>query len=428
MKICLERFFNFGAAVSASLWLVFIFSCTSPHEGKVKITFWHAMGGSLGTTLDSLVEEFNRTHPDIYIQATSVGNYGAMSQKLMASVMAQKPPVISQVFESWTDQFRRAGVIVPLNKYVHSSQGFSPEEIEDFFPAIWDDNMWDDTLWSLPFNKSLPVMFYNLDAFDSLGYEFPVYWEDFLVICSTYAYADPEKFRYVMGLPINTWMFETMLIQLNGQIIDPRSNQVEFDREPGINALNMLIDLIEGNPVAYLSTGYEHQDEFIAGRAIMAWGSVVSYSFMRKKEPTFNIAVAPLPYPREGRPAFVISGTNVAIFSHSTPEQQAAAWEFIKWFNSPQVQAQWSVNTGYIPTRRSSLQDSALRAHLELIPGMLNIYLNLDQAVSEPKIGAWFAGRIFLSEALEYTLRGVLTPQESLFRAAQKLRHEMRQY
>ena len=34
---------------------------------KIELEFWHAMGGPLGDALTKLVEEFNDTHPDIFI-------------------------------------------------------------------------------------------------------------------------------------------------------------------------------------------------------------------------------------------------------------------------------------------------------------------------------------------------------------------------
>jgi ABC-type glycerol-3-phosphate transport system substrate-binding protein len=40
--------------------------------------------------------------------------------------------------------------------------------------------------------------------------------------------------------------------------------------------------------------------------------------------------------------------------TQTTPEQQLAAWIFIKWFTSPEIQAQWDVISGYFPTRAST--------------------------------------------------------------------------
>jgi len=58
----------------------------------VEVIFWHAMGGPLGDMLeDTLIAEFNLLHPDIRVVPVNMGNYNALSQKIMASVMAGSP-------------------------------------------------------------------------------------------------------------------------------------------------------------------------------------------------------------------------------------------------------------------------------------------------------------------------------------------------
>ena len=64
-------------------------------DGPVEVLFWHAMGGPLGDFLeDSLIPQFNATHPDIVVLPVSMGNYGALCQKLLASVLAEDTPVV----------------------------------------------------------------------------------------------------------------------------------------------------------------------------------------------------------------------------------------------------------------------------------------------------------------------------------------------
>ena len=38
----------------------------------------------------------------------------------------------------------------------------------------------------------------------------------------------------------------------------------------------------------------------------------------------------------------------------TTPKTQLAAWIFLKWFTSPEIQAQWDQVSGYFPTRAST--------------------------------------------------------------------------
>ena len=78
--------------------------------------FWHAMGGPLGEYLeDTLVTEFNATHPGIEVIPVSMGNYRALCQKILASVMAGDTPVVAQAYETWTSQLIRGEALVPLD-------------------------------------------------------------------------------------------------------------------------------------------------------------------------------------------------------------------------------------------------------------------------------------------------------------------------
>jgi len=77
-------------------------SCGAPGSapGDVRVVFWHAMGGPLGDVLeDTLIAEFNETHPGIEVVPVTMGNYRALSQKIMASVMAGEPPSMAQAYE-----------------------------------------------------------------------------------------------------------------------------------------------------------------------------------------------------------------------------------------------------------------------------------------------------------------------------------------
>ena len=127
------------------------------------------MGGPLGKVLDEMIDEFNSTHPDIEVVSVSMGNYQALSQKIMAAVTADKPPVIAQVYESWTAQLLAAGKIVSIDTFVFGEQGLSKEELEDIFPVFIEDNTFDGQLVTFPFNKSVPAYFYNIDMFKKAG-------------------------------------------------------------------------------------------------------------------------------------------------------------------------------------------------------------------------------------------------------------------
>ena len=60
-------------------------------------------------------------------------------------------------------------------------------------------------------------------------------------------------------------------------------------------------------------------------------------------------------------------GANIAMFK-STPEKQLAAWQFIKYFTSTDVNADWSTFTGYLPIRKTTLNSDAVKKQFDAFP------------------------------------------------------------
>ena len=61
-------------------------------------------------------------------------------------------------------------------------------------------------------------------------------------------------------------------------------------------------------------------------------------------------------------------GGNLYIFSTSTPDKQAAAWRWIQYLSSPEIQADWSAKTGYIAARQSAWELDPLKSLVEEHP------------------------------------------------------------
>ena len=87
--------------------IILLLGCTSNVRedeyvnGKLKLIFWHAMGGPLGDVLNEMVKRYNE--PDKYhVHTEFMGNYGILEQKIIASVMAGKTPDVAQMYEGVT--------------------------------------------------------------------------------------------------------------------------------------------------------------------------------------------------------------------------------------------------------------------------------------------------------------------------------------
>jgi len=378
------------------------FVITKETADVTEVLFWHAMGGPLGDALIGLVDEFNETFLNIHINAINMGNYQALSQKIMASIQADAQPDIAQVYGSWTDGLIKGDKIISMNEFIDNDDSFGQEDLEDFFPIFIKENTIDNKLWSFPFNKSVRVLYYNKDLFFQNNLDPnkpPITWNDFKEYCKTLTIDEnndgiPEI--YGTTFAINAWQFENLLLQAGGSILSEDMKKAEFNKEPGIKAMNFLTDLLNKDKTAYLSTGYEGQNDFLAGKVAMVEGSSVSLAYMGLNGIDFLLGVAAVPVEKTKKN--LISGTNVVIFRKKDKEVGKAAWEFLKWFTEARQTAHWSEKTYYMPVRKSAFEEPALKERMELKPEIASVYGQLKYAGYEPPIKQWFEARKQLEE------------------------------
>lgn len=394
---------------------------------KTEVVFWHAMGGPLGDALNELVQDFNRGQDSIYVKAINMGNYGALSTKLFASLQTDRHPDVAQAFESWTANFASAGRLVPLDRYI--DEALWEELKRDVYPVFLASNTIRDTLWSFPFNKSVRVLYYNKDMFFRSGIEPydrpPKTWDDFRRYCKVLTeYPQnggdtPEV--YGTTLAVSAWQFENLLLQAGGHILAPGGTTPRFHEEPGVQALSFLDSLLNVDKTALYSTGYEGQRYFQAEQVAMVEGSSVSMAYMELTGIDFNLGIGPIPI-RDSLKTNIVSGTNVVIFKSGRDRVERAAWEFVRWFTDTEQTARWSERTYYMPVRRSAILEPGLKRRMESNPAIKEVYEQLEYATFEPTIDEWYRVRKYLEEqVIERVLRREETPREALDKAAREL-------
>lgn len=390
------------------------------------------MGGPLGEYLeDSLIAEFNATHPGIEVVPVSMGNYRALCQKILASVMADDTPVVAQAYETWTSQLIRGGALVPLDSLMLlEDPSLTDRWRHDFFTVFRENNTFEGRIYSFPFNKSVQALYYNVELMDSLGLDPPDTWDEYRMVLDSLTHDGnddgdllDDTDRWGTAFSPSVGMFENLLLQNGGRLLNEDSTRTAFSSPEGVEALQFLIDLIHTDGSARLSSGYTHQNDFLGGRVGMIQGSTVSLSFIESSmrrmeadgEEVFTLGVAPLPAGRER--AVIIAGTNVILF-RSDSSRVGAGWTFIEWFTRPEQQARWSAATGYVPATRSSMDHPAVREAFRAYPGLEEVMLQVEYAYFEPQGTFWYDGRMFLSEAVEIALYGRMSAEEALERAA----------
>ena len=372
-------------------------------QDKVQIVFWHAMGGPLGRVMTNLIDRYNGSQNRYFIKAVGMGSYDTLAKKILASLVAKEAPDIAQNYETLTKKFIKHHKIVCLDDLIASEA----ENIkDDIIPIMLENNTFDGKLYSFPFNKSVPVLYYNKDMFKKVGLdpdkppttltELAEYSRKISMYHQTTPGEDPTIYGYGNS-KANVWGFLNRIIQFGGKIVNDENNKSYFDHEASINALLALQVMLFEN-TAKEGQGFDHQNDFIAGKCGIIESSIVSKVYMEGSI-NFDFGVAPLP--GEVQKGAILSGTNINIFDNGDPQKVAGAWDFIKWFTSTEISAEWSIRTTYMPVRKSSLSSDYFVKAQERDPNLKAPYVQLDYCSFEPRLTCWFEVRDLLADHLE---------------------------
>ncbi len=88
----------------------------------------------------------------------------------------------------------------------------------------------------------------------------------------------------------------------------------------------------------------------------------------------------------------------------TSPEVELAAWLFIKWFTSPEQQAQWIKISNYFPTRKSTI--NYLGDYVEENPQWGHAYELLKYGTFEPQLISYAQVRDMVSAAYNEIMQG----------------------
>jgi ABC-type glycerol-3-phosphate transport system substrate-binding protein len=127
--------------------------------------------------------------------------------------------------------------------------------------------------------------------------------------------------------------------------------------------------------------------------------------------------VAPLPDAPAGS-AIGVGGANLAAMENR--EDKEAAWTFIDWMISPEVNLRWSTGTGYLPLRRAVILSEVHQQYLEDEPRARVILDQINVARARPNIPQYAGASRDIGLAVEEALLTGADPVTVLAAAADK--------
>jgi len=353
--------------------------------GSTKITFWFGLTGALGNVVRTVVNKYNSSQSKYYVEAIQQPDYDATITKFNTSLAGGDLPNVVQIYDIGTQRMIDTKRILPVQDFIDKEK---LDLINDLEPAVARYYTIGGKLYSLPFNSSAPVMYYDRNAFKEVGLDpdKKIWTYDELLDAAkklTVKDASGKVTRSGVVFTLYSWIFEQEQATQGALFADPnngretRATKVVFNNDAGANWLNFLKQLVdEGAGInvgrdSGTTNGAVRDSKFVQGEAAITFNSIAAlrnYINNAEKIGKVDVGVAYLPRPAGAKGGVIIGGASLWITDQGTPEQQAGAWDFVKWTSSPEVQASWSSGTGYYPIRKAAYDVQEMKDTLAKYP------------------------------------------------------------
>jgi sn-glycerol 3-phosphate transport system substrate-binding protein len=389
-------------------------------RAATEISFYYpiAVGGPVAKTMNRLVEDFEREHPDIKVEPIYTGTYRESLAKALTAHRSGTPPDVAVLFAVDIYTLIDADAIVPFDDLLG---GDGKAWLEGFYPAFMANSRAAGKTWGIPFQRSTILLYWNKKLFREAGLapdRPPKDWAEMASYAKRLTQRDATGKVTRWGLQIPSsgfpyWLFQGLATANGASLMDAGGTRTMFDQPGAVDALKFWVDLSRrdgAHPAGIVEWG-KTPTQFSEGKVAMIWTTSGNFRALRS-EVGADLGVGMLPANlQRGSPT---GGGNFYVFRKSPPEKRQAALKFVQWMVSPERTAQWSIDSGYIAVRREAWDTPAMKAHLAAFPQASVARDQLANAVAELSTHENQRVTRALNTGLAAALNGTKTPEEAL--------------
>jgi sn-glycerol 3-phosphate transport system substrate-binding protein len=354
-------------------------------DGAVEVTFWYGLGGLLGNVVQETVNKYNASQNKYYIKAVFQSSYDDTINKINAGLASGDLPNLAQVFEAGTQRMIDTKKIIPVQE-LFTRDGLQ-SVIDDMEPAVRANYTVNGTLYSAPFNSSTAMLYIDRKAFQEAGLDPDktlVTFDDVSAAAQKLVKTDAsgKTVRYGMALYAEGWFFEQIHAVHDTLMGEPangrqaRMSKYAYNNPVAVQWLDFQKKMINDGSAVYFGPGGGGSSAATAayakGEAAMVFSSIASLRTLiaSAERSGAGVEVGTLYMPRrpDAKGKTIVGGASLWITNVGSPEQQAGAWDFVKWALTPEVQAFWAANTGYYPVVRASYNQQEMKDALVKYP------------------------------------------------------------
>lgn len=405
-------------------------------KNPTTVTLWHYYISENQQALEAAVAEFNCTlgiQYGVIIDPIAQGRIADLEDAVTASALGTiNSQPMPDIFSSYPD---KALEIDGYDMVCDLSEYFTEEEMAEYVPGFLASGVFDGRMLVVPIVKSVEIAYLNESSWDEFAAACGVTldglstWESvYDVARQYYNWTDaktPDTLgdgRGLLGIDSTANFIIAACKQMGIDVIDGANAQAVLDND----VLRRIFDVYyNGMVLGYFDgMGAQCSDLIKSGELIAYAGSSSSVvyfpTWIEQNGTRQPIKFRALEYPtfEGGRATTIQQGAGMCV-AKSTPEKQAGAALFLKWFTDYSVNIDFSMTTGYLPVETSSYASEEFTKALDslsegddTLKNVADVYkIALEQITGDYDTYAAipFAGSYDVRSTLQSTLMNIVS-------------------
>ncbi|MGN8199071.1 ABC transporter substrate-binding protein [Salinisphaera sp. RV14] len=315
-----------------------------------------------------LTNKFNAEHKGNIAVKTQAVDWGTYYNRLNATFMNRNPPAVAVMHRSHLADYVARHLLTPLNG-LFKKVGINTK---DFVPAALKSVTFNGKIYALPFDLHAILWHMNTGLLKKAGLvgadgqpRIPNSVDQLMAQAKQFKKATGKPYILLAGSvdPMVTRLFETLVWQQGGHLVDSDLKHADIDSPDAHKALALINTLIDKGYMAAQYNYTDAQQAFLDGKGgVIINGTWVINAYdqqaSNKSSALHSYAVATFPT-LYSQPAVWADGHCwVMPRGGATGDQRDAAAKLLKYFYDHDLA--WS-HTGHLPVRESVLKSDAFR-------------------------------------------------------------------
>lgn len=370
---------------------------------------------------ENIIQEFEYTHPGIKINLIAGPNATNLIEDLYTSafILGDSPYDLINMDVIWSGKFAAAGWLLDLTDHL------TPQELADFSPTDIGAGYYEGKLYRIPIRSDVGVLYYRQDLLNQQGIKPPQTFQELQQISNLLKQQGKVKWGYLWqgrqyeGLVA---MFVEILQGFGGFWINSDTLEVGLDQPETLKAIAFLQEAMAQQISPPGSTTYMEEDTrriFQNGDAafLRSWPYVWPLANAQDSPIKNKIGIKAMVAIPQKTGSGCLGGWGLGIAKSSKHPQEA--WEAIKYLTSKEVQKNFILNAGFIPSRISLFTDPDVVEKYPHYPKLLEISKG---TVYRPLIPQYAQVSDILQRYLSAALTNHLSPETAMKLASSETR------